>query len=387
MDLLGTYSDSDTEDQTLFSSAARSSPPPAQKANTQKKSKGGPYKKKRKKLDISFLPENIQRALARGDTNRDSDSDDERSNGSNKIARTSNKPSPALQLLSMLPKPTNEQDVATSEKTEPLVDDKHAVEKSIMSECSAGNHVYVILEDASDTSSEDDSARYTSEKAPRIAPPPSCIPASAPTPEPSYQLPTSKPLFPLPSFSSVASTIRTAPTSAPQLPVYAPPHTAKPSSSAPVPAVCQQQQQQQQQAMPSHQQCRGGHMEGTSRAAPPAKSKAATNRRRERDIHLSLLQGNISALDNGAAIVDVQQHTEWDNAQYLEQQKRQQELQSTFNFKAGSDKQIAQPTKMQNKKHQINSLAFSAAESELDLLEARGRQMKTKSETQAKYGW
>jgi hypothetical protein len=48
---------------------------------------------------------------------------------------------------------------------------------------------------------------------------------------------------------------------------------------------------------------------------------------------------------------------------------------------------IAAPTKTQNKKHQINSLAMSAASVELELMEARGARSKSKSETQSKYGW
>ena len=48
---------------------------------------------------------------------------------------------------------------------------------------------------------------------------------------------------------------------------------------------------------------------------------------------------------------------------------------------------VAQPTRMQKTKHQINSLAAAAAQSELEMYEARGHRNKTRAETQAKYGW
>ena len=49
--------------------------------------------------------------------------------------------------------------------------------------------------------------------------------------------------------------------------------------------------------------------------------------------------------------------------------------------------QTFKPSKLQKRKHQINSLAIAAAERELELMEKRGRATKTKAETNAKYGW
>lgn len=83
---------------------------------------------------------------------------------------------------------------------------------------------------------------------------------------------------------------------------------------------------------------------------------------------------------------ELQQCSTWDDTRYREQKQRQQELQTMFGNPNG-DKMVAQPTKNNSRKHQINSLMFSAAESELELLESRGRQSKSKAETQAKYGW
>ena len=45
------------------------------------------------------------------------------------------------------------------------------------------------------------------------------------------------------------------------------------------------------------------------------------------------------------------------------------------------------PTKLQRRKHQINSLATAAAERELELMDKKGQSLRTKAQTQAKYGW
>ena len=111
-------------------------------------------------------------------------------------------------------------------------------------------------------------------------------------------------------------------------------------------------------------------------------------RKRERDMQNHLLNGDVSAAMGlgGANMKELRQDTTWDDTRYREQKQRQQELQTMFG-NPGGDKNIAQPTKNQSRKHHINSMVFSAAEAELELLEARGRQVKSKSETQAKYGW
>lgn len=54
---------------------------------------------------------------------------------------------------------------------------------------------------------------------------------------------------------------------------------------------------------------------------------------------------------------------------------------------AKGEKNVMPPSKGQNKRHHINSLALSAAETELAMLDARGVRGKSKAETQAKYGW
>jgi hypothetical protein len=53
-----------------------------------------------------------------------------------------------------------------------------------------------------------------------------------------------------------------------------------------------------------------------------------------------------------------------------------------FTGGGGKDKMLLQPSRVQNKRHHINSLAMRAAETEIALLDAKGNRGKTKAETQ-----
>lgn len=46
-----------------------------------------------------------------------------------------------------------------------------------------------------------------------------------------------------------------------------------------------------------------------------------------------------------------------------------------------------QGNKLARNKHQIGTLYYNAKMNEIDLLEGKANSMKTKAETQAKYGW
>ena len=95
----------------------------------------------------------------------------------------------------------------------------------------------------------------------------------------------------------------------------------------------------------------------------------------------------MSAIATGATVITAQAE-KWDPLRYGEQRRKEEQLQSAFSLGIkGSEKMIAQPTKLQNRKHQINSLVYKAAEVEFELMEMKGARNKTKSETQAKYGW
>ncbi|KAH8051270.1 hypothetical protein JL721_11169 [Aureococcus anophagefferens] len=58
-----------------------------------------------------------------------------------------------------------------------------------------------------------------------------------------------------------------------------------------------------------------------------------------------------------------------------------------YNTKTGATTTSTKATKTQRRKHQINSLAISAAERELEPLDKKGKSNKTKHETNARCGW
>jgi hypothetical protein len=119
---------------------------------------------------------------------------------------------------------------------------------------------------------------------------------------------------------------------------------------------------------------------------PPLFGSREAKRRREKDLESQLLNGNFDAIDEieTKQVMEVEGIGSWDSSKYEKQREREQEIQKSYNLTTGA---ISQPTKMQNRKHQINSLAFQAAKMELQMLESKGARMKTKYETQSKYGW
>ena len=425
MELLGGYSDDSDAEQTPtlpVVTPAVHVPANTSKSNS-KNTKQGPPKKKRKKLDISFLPENIQTALARGDTNRDSDSDDDVNMMSTKASGRKVATPGAPLLLSMLPKPKND-DIIVADKLDTASDEDvdyfSNKSKDVPREADSSSKVTsagpaaVSVEDVDEESDQEEdgdidhspplqpaypapTSHYTATASAPPPPPPN--PSLPPPPRPSSHTPVT-PLR-LPSFSSapeVQSTIHTARNTAPVIPTFTADTSRQPGEASGPPSTCGPSAYHTTSAPVTSTASTAVPMpRGTGTAAGAAGGRAggqgatrkgAAARRRERDIHLSLLQGDVGALENGATFIDVQPPQEWDTEQYMMQQKRQEELKSMFNFsQKGGDNALSQPTKLQNRRHQINSLVFSAAESELELLEAKGRQMKTKYETQSKYGW
>jgi hypothetical protein len=111
----------------------------------------------------------------------------------------------------------------------------------------------------------------------------------------------------------------------------------------------------------------------------------AHKRRKGRDIELQLLAGDLSGIQNSAAVQDISTQHQWNEMRYTEQQEREKEVQRGFGI--GMNKMLTQVTKQQNRKHQLSSLAMKAAETELAMLDKRGARNLTKSETQGKYGW
>jgi hypothetical protein len=97
-----------------------------------------------------------------------------------------------------------------------------------------------------------------------------------------------------------------------------------------------------------------------------------------------LLHGNMDAVNSiETSGTFVSQPAAWDRYKYEERQAQEQEVSRTYNI----GQNIQQSNRLQNRKHQINSLAVAAANTELEMLDAKGRRSKSKSETAAKYGW
>lgn len=110
--------------------------------------------------------------------------------------------------------------------------------------------------------------------------------------------------------------------------------------------------------------------------------KGKSNRRRDREIEQQLLQGNANAVEM-SNYVDAT-NTAWNSSVYFDQQNRQKEMEAMFGYGQGK---VAMPSRVQNKKHHINSLLLNAAQSELEMLDERAARMKSKSNVKSKYGW
>jgi Mitotic checkpoint regulator, MAD2B-interacting len=111
-------------------------------------------------------------------------------------------------------------------------------------------------------------------------------------------------------------------------------------------------------------------------------------KRRERDIEQQLISGNLDAIQSGnGGIKEVRAGKDWDAHAYTTQKENEAELHRAFFAAKGGAKAIAPVSKMQGRKHQINSLVMQAAKTELALLNAKGERNLSKQETRGKYGW
>ena len=336
---------------------------------------------KKKKLDISFLPENIQKALINGSLN-DSDDDEQfikpvktvsiQFNGNNDDGGVRSK------FISSLPKPKS-----SAVDLEPQQNNRNQnMNLNITNAHKQPSHTRddtpSIAPGKNDSSDDEDMDNEI---------------------EPPQAMSLSQP----PRVISVAASAHS------NLPVYipmainaAPPPqlaaTVSASSASSLPrfnTVINDTSQSTAPRSNNNSSNSSSHIGGITYTVPSSSISSsssssaiskASNRRRDRDVQNELLRGNVDAVECAAGFVEVQNPSEWDNRKYAEQLKRETELNSMFSQSAGSG-MMSQPTKVQSKRHQINSLAFNAAQMELELLDAKGARLKTKSETQSKYGW
>ena len=111
-------------------------------------------------------------------------------------------------------------------------------------------------------------------------------------------------------------------------------------------------------------------------------------KRRERDIEQQLISGNLDAAQSmGGGMKEMRSNNDWNAHAYTAQKQNEAELHKAFFAGKGGEKAIAPVSKLQGRKHQINSLVMQAAKTELALLNAKGERNLSKQETRGKYGW
>jgi hypothetical protein len=116
---------------------------------------------------------------------------------------------------------------------------------------------------------------------------------------------------------------------------------------------------------------------------PHVAESSMNRKKREREVEQQLMAGDTSVLQH-VQVKEVKGFQSWDARAYSDQQAKEAMIMKTYTD--GSSKSM-QPTKAQTRKHQLTSLALKAAQTEIALMDAKGQRMKTKSQTQSKYGW
>lgn len=113
----------------------------------------------------------------------------------------------------------------------------------------------------------------------------------------------------------------------------------------------------------------------------------ANKKRRERQIEHMLMSGDTSVLEQSQVReVSAAANHSWDALKYTDQQQKEAMIMKSYTSD-GNIKSVVQPTRLQNHRHQLSSLALKAAETEIAMLDARGARTKSKSQTQSRYGW
>lgn len=376
---------------------------------------------KKKKLDISFLPKDIQDALTRGVGN---DSDDEditptlknRSQGSDQVkAESKNGGSLRSKLLDMLPKPkgreneshrseSSEQGMhkepSQSESKQEKVDvkvadivderDKRRMMQSTLNsvnhsepattnvEVSAvtSNPIFAWQENSDDESSDNDAEEkevsidnnMTDSNLQNVAEDTS----SKLTEDSAVKSSTENKMFPvvhaIDPRGYTAADIK-MPTSGDQTLSFNNLYNAVDGNAVVGPTL------------PANPQMHEYHDDANTYS-----TSSGSKRKRERELEMELLQGNTSVVDSlTMKVVNASAH--WNSEAYTSQMQREQELKSVYNLNNPNNVGALQPSKLQNRKHQINSLALKAAETELAMLDAKLNRSRTKAETQGRYGW
>mmetsp|Transcript_27353 Transcript_27353/g.37712 ORF Transcript_27353/g.37712 Transcript_27353/m.37712 type:complete len:360 (+) Transcript_27353:45-1124(+) len=304
--------------------------------------------KKKRKLTLSFLPPEILNALTRGDTMKDSDDELEVSQarrGSQVVPNTS------CQLLSLLPAPSKSTSHSEPNAIKPSapavgIDNNPPISKTSFS------LNYTAVQETKRSSSA------TAEIPIRnIKPVVNTFPKQPIKPLISQQSFLNNPLYESEGMEDVS------------IDTYIGPKIISPSEIA----------------QNTYSSSSIGYMEPSQHISyHDSFSRSSSNKKREREIEQQLLNGNVSVLPGGI-VKELNMDRKWDATKYSDQQQREAMIHKEFGLT--TQRSLMQPTKQMNRKHQLSSLAIKAAEVELAMLDARGSRMKSKSETQGKYGW
>lgn len=347
MDFMLAYG-SDEEDDIHPEGLPTTQPTPATTSTTinvltsSKSSAPTEVPKKRKKLDISILPQHIQDALLRGDNEEDSDDDANKpvsrpptsqssrneETKSSKHQTPSNESDPLLRMLSA-PK--------ASEKQDPFQSQTKVNQTNIVHKEAYTNN--------SDEGEEEHPQRLLQQPASVKSTQPMIQPKLASFPS-QQQVPTVQ--RPTVSTASIDWSQVAAPT----------------ASSIPTAT---------------------GSLYNTNSMYGEESSSSTLKRKRDREIESQLLSGNLASIES-IPLRQIEGYNEWDKLSYLEQQEKEQSIMKMYTGD-GSIKSMALPSKSQNRKHQLTSLALKAAETEISLLEAKGQRSKSKAQTMNRYGW
>ena len=367
-----------------------------------------PSKKKRAVI-FSTLPVEIQNALARGSTSQDSDSDDDVPNVTVKSFKS--KSFNGVGLISLLPVPKNSlvetMKETVSSKLRPLSEVQHPNQNVQIlphivaaSPCTGNPHENDFDEEVDDklcysysTNTESGGSLFTLK---------SGFETKQEFPEPGASGPevafTFNRNLTLPSLSYAGSLNDSAKnqTSMNPLPDFCESYRGigreTSSSSAPLAAFSINGVSLSVQHSSNSSSCPSSS--SSSSIEPESMSdygninSSICRKKRERDIEQQLISGNLDAAQTmGGEMREMRAGNDWNAHAYTMQKQNEAELHRAFFAAKGGEKAIAPVSKLQGRKHQINSLVMQAAKTELALLNAKGDRNISKQETRSKYGW
>ena len=408
MNLLGGYESSGDDEkeqsndtkptkQTLSSSSSSSSAISYPAVDGKSLQLGAVATKKRKATFFSSLPIEIQNALVRGSTSQDSDSDDELSGTKTMLVKERKPLKSGGSLIDLLPRPkaatsdvikggnisssrpplrvpVTREDVVRIPKSSTIAEgDIDLGNNNDSDDDHLGSTVSAVTQQPKGESMFSLSTPMLVGASKGIGKPSSFVysgPSAASSLGSAYTL-----------FENITDETANLPTNP-----YRPAASSSMASLAPFSSSRYDSSESSSSIGPG---ARNHHDDASEDVTEPDYGNGSIARkRRERDIEQQLISGNLDAIQSGnGGIKEVRAGKDWDAHAYTTQKENEAELHRAFFAAKGGAKAIAPVSKMQGRKHQINSLVMQAAKTELALLNAKGERNLSKQETRGKYGW